>query len=135
LPHTTTTTPRPVASSLATSTASDKTSSPSEPLSQAAAKVLPSVVSIQFQSDQEAGSGSGVIISSDGDILTNNHVVAAVADGGGSLQVPFSNGKTGRGSILAPGPAPHLGGRQAKGGAGRKPRPIGHARRRHTTRT
>ena len=40
-----------------------------------AAAVLPSVVKIDVRTAQGGGSGSGVILSSDGQILTNNHVV------------------------------------------------------------
>ena len=46
---------------------------------QVSAKVLPSVVKIQIDSGQEREEGSGIVLSSDGLILTNNHVVAAVA--------------------------------------------------------
>ena len=78
-----------------------------EPLSQAAAAVLPSVVSISFESGQLAGSGSGIVISADGQILTNNHVVAQVADGG-SLSVTFSDGTTADAEIVGRDPATDL---------------------------
>lgn len=42
----------------------------------AAAKALPSVVSIGVQKAQGSGVGSGVMLDSDGNILTNYHVVA-----------------------------------------------------------
>jgi putative serine protease PepD len=57
-----------------------------------AARVLPSVVSINVTSSNGSGdTGSGVILSSDGYILTNNHVVAAVASGD-ALSVTFNDG-------------------------------------------
>jgi putative serine protease PepD len=56
--------------------------------------VLPSVVSIQTGE----GSGSGVILSSDGQILTNAHVVASARDG--RLQVLFNDGTTAEAEVL-----------------------------------
>jgi putative serine protease PepD len=49
---------------------------------QVAAKVVPSVVKLETEMGRQAEEGSGVILSSDGLILTNNHVVAAAADKG-----------------------------------------------------
>jgi putative serine protease PepD len=40
-----------------------------------AAKALPSVVTIEAASDSAGGSGSGVVLSEDGYVLTNTHVV------------------------------------------------------------
>ena len=59
-----------------------------------AEKVLPSVVTVNVSGNGEQGNGSGVIMTSDGYILTNNHV-AAVAAAGGSIRVDFYNGKEG----------------------------------------
>jgi putative serine protease PepD len=116
---------RTVESSLATSApASGGNSTASEPLSKAAATVLPSVVSIAFESGNESGSGSGIIISTDGQILTNNHVVAAVA-GGGNLQVTFSDGKQADASIVGRDPATDLAVIQAKGVSGLTPATFG----------
>ncbi len=56
-----------------------------------AAKVLPSVVSVSVRSAGGGGTGSGVIIRSDGYVLTNNHVIESVAGGGGSITVEFEN--------------------------------------------
>jgi len=56
-------------------------------------KVLPSVVMISAKGATSAGTGSGEVINSNGDILTNNHVIAPAVNGG-SLTVSFTNGKT-----------------------------------------
>jgi putative serine protease PepD len=54
--------------------------------------VLPSTVQIQMRSTDGSGdTGSGSIISADGYILTNNHVVAGAAQGG-ALTVLFNDG-------------------------------------------
>ncbi|MFG3282700.1 S1C family serine protease [Streptomyces sp. NPDC048111] len=59
-----------------------------------AANSLPSVVTIEAQgNDGEGGTGTGFIYDKEGHILTNNHVVASAASGGGKLSATFSNGK------------------------------------------
>ena len=63
-----------------------KDSAPAGSVEQVSAKVLPSVVKLQVQTAQGSGEGSGIILSSDGLILTNNHVVAEAA--GTSEQLP-----------------------------------------------
>ena len=69
-----------------------------------AAKVLPSVVSISTRSQAGAGTGTGFVIRSDGYILTNNHVVENVINGG-SLKVSFNDGKVVDGKIVGVNPA------------------------------
>ena len=56
-----------------------------------AAAVLPVVVSIDVVSGSSGDTGSGIVIESNGYILTNNHVVAAAASGG-SVTVHFNDG-------------------------------------------
>jgi putative serine protease PepD len=80
---------------------------PDEPLSQAAADVLPSVVMIGIEAGPATGSGSGIVISEDGQILTNNHVVSAAAEGG-ELTVTFSDGSTAEAEIVGRDPASDL---------------------------
>jgi putative serine protease PepD len=99
-------------------------SEPDEPLSQAADAVLPSVVSITFESDLGTGQGSGVIISDDGQILTNNHVVAEAADGG-ELSVAFSDGSRADAEILGRDPATDLAVIQAQDVDGLTPATLG----------
>ncbi|MDT5298554.1 MAG: putative serine protease PepD, partial [Mycobacterium sp.] len=50
---------------------------PAGSVEQVAAKVVPSVVKLETDMGKQSEEGSGIILSSDGLILTNNHVVAA----------------------------------------------------------
>ena len=70
---------------------------------QVAAKVLPSVVQIDVSGAQGSGSGSGIILSSDGVILTNNHVVE-LAGNGGAISVSFDDGSRAKAEILGTDP-------------------------------
>jgi putative serine protease PepD len=51
---------------------------PAGSVEQVAAKVVPSVVKLQIDMGNQSEEGSGVVLDSDGLILTNNHVVAAL---------------------------------------------------------
>ncbi|HEX7161710.1 MAG TPA: trypsin-like peptidase domain-containing protein [Trebonia sp.] len=55
--------------------------------------VLPAVVTIAVTGPAGAGTGSGEVIRDDGYILTNNHVIAAAAEGG-KAEVTFAAGAT-----------------------------------------
>ena len=61
--------------------------------SSVAERGLPSVVTIQVQAGSAGGSGSGEVISDDGYILTNNHVISAAANDG-SITVIFTDGES-----------------------------------------
>jgi len=72
-----------------------------------AQKVLPSVVMIEVASNRAEGEGSGVVLSSDGLILTNNHV----ASGGGTgatIVVRFSDGSSAPARIVGADPVSDL---------------------------
>lgn len=58
-----------------------------------AARVSPSVVSIQVRRGNSGGTGSGFFLDSTGHILTNNHVISAAATNGASISVRLANGK------------------------------------------
>jgi len=59
-----------------------------------ASEVLPSIVTIGvIAGDGSGGTGSGEIISADGYILTNNHVIAPAADGA-EITVLYNDGTT-----------------------------------------
>src|SRR6185312_2452554 len=61
-----------------------------------AAKVLPSVVSILATSGSSGGEGSGVILTKDGLILTNGHVIEGATD----LTVRFNDGTTAKATVV-----------------------------------
>ncbi|RZS91811.1 putative serine protease PepD [Motilibacter rhizosphaerae] len=97
---------------------------PVQSLAKVAAAVTPSVVSVGFTSSQGSGEGSGVILTADGQILTNNHVVAAAA-GGGSLTVKFADGKSATATILGRDPSTDLAVIKAQGVSGLTPATLG----------
>jgi putative serine protease PepD len=85
-----------------TLTGSSSTTAETTSLASVAATVLPSVVSIQT----ESAVGSGVIITADGSILTNNHVVATAQ--GTTVHVTFNSGKTATATIVGTDPTHDL---------------------------
>ena len=80
-----------------------------------AAAVLPAVVKISTRTAQGSGSGSGVVLSSDGQILTNDHVVAESV---GDLVVSFNDGTTAPAEIMGTDPLTDLAVIQARGVSG-----------------
>jgi putative serine protease PepD len=74
-----------------------------------AAKASPSVVTIEATSGNSGGTGSGVVLSEDGYVLTNTHVVTldgAVADA--TLQVKSNDGKLYAATIVGTDPISDL---------------------------
>jgi putative serine protease PepD len=89
-----------------------------------AKKVLPSVVTITVaptssNSSQGGGQGgdigTGIILTSKGEILTNNHVVALAAGGGYSITVTFDGGSNAQATIVDRDPTSDLAVIQANG--------------------
>ena len=91
-----------------------------------ARQVLPSVVKIDQISAQGAGSGSGVVLTSAGLILTNNHVVELAARGG-RLVVSFDDGSRAPASIVGRDPMTDLALIRAKGVSGLTPARLGRS--------
>ena len=86
--------------------------------------VTPSVVLLRVEGAQQADEGSGVVLSADGRILTNNHVVAAAANGG-QIQVVTSAGTTYDATIVGRDPITDLAVVQAQDASGLTPAAIG----------
>jgi putative serine protease PepD len=99
--------------------------SPTETLAKVAAAVQPSVVSIEVAVSGGTDEGSGVIMTSDGSILTNNHVISAAASGGGTITVTFSDGKTAKAKIVGRDASTDLAVIKAAGVSGLKPATFG----------
>ncbi|MDN4173773.1 trypsin-like peptidase domain-containing protein [Nocardioides sp. SOB77] len=97
---------------------------PEGSVEQVAAEVLPSVVQIEVTGTEEAGSGSGIVLSSDGLVLTNNHVIELAADGG-EITVAFSDGTRADAEILGRDPLTDTAVVRAEGVEGLTPATIG----------
>ncbi|SUY84953.1 serine protease [Corynebacterium jeikeium] len=67
-------------------------------------KVLPSVVSIRVTTSRGGDEGSGSVISSDGLILTNNHVVAGAQGGRAKMEVTLNDGRSLEAEVVATDP-------------------------------
>lgn len=88
---------------------------------QVAAAVQPSVVSIQAQTASGVEGGSGVVLRSDGVILTNAHVVS----GAQQVAVKFSDGRTASARVLGTDKAEDIAVVKAQGVSGLKPATLG----------
>ncbi|WP_341241596.1 trypsin-like peptidase domain-containing protein [uncultured Nocardioides sp.] len=86
--------------------------------------VLPSVVRIDVRSGQGGGSGSGIVLSSDGQILTNEHVIAAAGEGA-DITVSFDDGSRASATVLGSDPLTDTAVIQAEGVEGLTPATIG----------
>ncbi|MFI6481957.1 S1C family serine protease [Nonomuraea sp. NPDC050663] len=84
-----------------------------------AQNVQPSVVTIQGQT----GEGSGVVLSADGLILTNNHVVEGA--GSTTMTVKFSDGKTAKATVVGTDPSTDIAVIKASDVSGLTPATLG----------
>jgi putative serine protease PepD len=129
-----------------TVTTSVSGAAPSEPaaslpagsVEQVAAKVVPSVVKLETDMGKQSEEGSGIILSSDGLILTNNHVVAAAKDGPGGAppgapgapaptqtKVTFADGNTTTFTVVGTDPSSDIAVVRAEGASGLTPITLG----------
>jgi S1-C subfamily serine protease len=67
-------------------------------------QVRPSVVQINASAGSAGGTGTGVVVDEDGNILTNNHVVS----GASTIEVRFADGSTSEAALVGTDPANDL---------------------------
>ncbi|MGH3950454.1 MAG: trypsin-like peptidase domain-containing protein, partial [Pseudonocardiaceae bacterium] len=93
----------PVSSLAAPRPAKQTGNAPAGSIEAVAEKVTPSVVQLQVVGNGVAGEGSGFVITDDGYIITNNHVIEAAADGG-RITVVFHDGRRAQGEVVGRDP-------------------------------
>ena len=109
---------------------SDSDPAPAGSVEEVAAKVLPSVVAIDVTAGGTGGSGSGVVLTEDGLILTNDHVVtlAGAADPDtADVSVSFADGSTAKADVVGTDPLTDTALVQAQGVSGLAPVTIGQS--------
>ncbi|MGV0642153.1 S1C family serine protease [Mycolicibacterium sp. XJ879] len=125
---------RPAATSSVTGAAPTMpaASLPAGSVEQVAAKVVPSVVKLEVNLGRQSEEGSGIVLSPDGLILTNNHVISAAAGArprGGPAdavtKVTFSDGQTTSFSVIGTDPSSDIAVVRAEGASGLTPITIG----------
>jgi S1-C subfamily serine protease len=67
-------------------------------------QVRPSVVQITISAGRTGGTGTGVVVDKDGNILTNNHVIS----GAQTIEVRFADGSTSEATVVGTDPANDL---------------------------
>jgi putative serine protease PepD len=103
----------PISQNVGTNTPSD--------VSAVASKVLPSVVQVNVQTANAQGIGSGVILTADGRILTNNHVVSGASE----VTVTLNDGREFPATVVGTDAASDLAVLQLRGASGLTPATLG----------
>ncbi|MEU3469986.1 trypsin-like peptidase domain-containing protein [Streptomyces sp. NPDC006687] len=88
-----------------------------------AEQVSPSVVRIDTRTGSGQGTGSGIVLTSDGEIVTNNHVVSGASE----IQVTMSDGKKYTARTLGTDPGKDLALIKLQGASGLKPAKLGNS--------
>ncbi|MGW0563656.1 S1C family serine protease [Streptomyces sp. NPDC003016] len=85
--------------------------------------VSPSIVEISATSASGASTGSGVIVTADGEIITNHHVVS----GASSVEVELSDGRTYTADVVGTDPDKDLALIELRGASGLKAAALGNS--------
>jgi len=102
------------------------TQRPAASVAGVADRVRPSVVDIKVSSLSSGEEGSGFLVQG-GYIMTNNHVVASAASGGGDLQVNFNDGSRTAAKIVGRDASYDIAVLKPDDIGGRKPLPLGNS--------
>lgn len=98
---------------------------PAGSVEQVAAKVLPSVVKLETIMGRSSEEGSGVILSADGLVLTNAHVVQAAGDPGAKTTATIAGGKTSPFTVVGIDPGTDIAVVRITGASGLTPIALG----------
>ncbi|MEJ3654471.1 trypsin-like peptidase domain-containing protein [Actinomycetes bacterium KLBMP 9759] len=90
----------------------------------AAAKATPSTVDIRVALNGGAAEGSGVVLTADGNVLTNNHVVAGST---GDITVTLADGSTHAARVVGTAPSYDLAVIKIDGASGLTPAALGQS--------
>jgi putative serine protease PepD len=121
-------TPAPAPAAAATQPVAN---TPAGSIEQVAAKVVPSVVQLETDLGNEVGEGSGIILTADGLIMTNNHVVSPAGDagpatpGGPRTTVTFADGRSAPFAVVGTDPTSDIAVVRAQGISGLTPITLG----------
>ncbi|RKT05956.1 putative serine protease PepD [Streptomyces sp. 3211.6] len=88
-----------------------------------AEQVSPSVVRIDTRTGSGQGTGSGIVLTADGEIVTNNHVVSGASE----IQVTMSDGKKYNARTVGTDPAKDLALIKLQGASGLKAAKLGNS--------
>lgn len=114
----------PAGTQLVTSPASPASNTEPGTVTAAAATAAPSTVDIRVSLAQGAAEGSGVILSADGAVLTNNHVVAGST---GQITVTLADGTEHPATVVGTSPSYDLAVLQIQGVSGLTPAVLGNS--------
>lgn len=98
---------------------------PAGSVEQVAAKVLPSVVKLETIMGRSSEEGSGVILSADGLVLTNAHVVQAAGEPGAKTTATIAGGKNSPFTVVGIDPATDIAVIRITGASGLTPVALG----------
>ncbi|GAA2140574.1 hypothetical protein GCM10009760_23840 [Kitasatospora kazusensis] len=96
-------------------------------ISAIAAAVSPSTVQIVVKTSSGTSTGTGVILTSTGQILTNFHVISGAVNDGGQMTVTFKDGSTASGSVTGTDKALDVAVVTASGVSGLTPAVLGNS--------